>query len=84
MGKHPESADTIRNVTQYSNVMQELRTAVLPELELIQSRIITPCKELQTLMKTVRKNITKRDHKVGCHLITAVGPRVKSFSFAVN
>ena len=45
--------------------MQDLRVAILPELELIQSRISGPCKELQGVMKIIRKNITKRDHKVG-------------------
>ncbi len=39
--------------------------AVIPDLELIDSRISGPCKELQGIMKLIRKNITKRDHKVG-------------------
>jgi len=44
--------------------MEELRSAVGPELELIESRIVGPTKELQQVMKTIRKSITKRDHKL--------------------
>jgi len=43
--------------------MEELRATLAPELELIESRVIGPVKELQGIMKLVRKNITKRDHK---------------------
>lgn len=44
--------------------MEELRQTLSPELELIESRIVGPVKELQTIMKGIRKGITKRDHKV--------------------
>ena len=64
IGKYPEAQDTIRNVDGYQNVFEELRMNISPELELIESRIVTPIKELQTIMKSIRKNITKRDHKV--------------------
>lgn len=64
IGKHPESVDTVRNVDGLQGVASEMRAAISPELELIESRIIGPSKELQTLMKQIRKNITKRDHKV--------------------
>lgn len=64
IGTHPEAADTLRNVTEYQSVTAELRTALAPELELIESRISQPAKELQALMKQIRKNMTKRDHKV--------------------
>jgi len=57
--------------------MQELKDTLGPELELISSRIIAPAKEFQGIMKTIRKNITKREHKVGdnvqfCALIVHV------------
>jgi len=64
IGRHPEAADTLRNVAAYQTVNSELRAALAPELELIQSRIIAPAKELQGIIKQIRKNITKRDHKV--------------------
>ena len=64
IGRHPEAADSIRNAASYQTVNSELRAALAPELELIESRIIAPAKELQGIMKQIRKNITKRDHKV--------------------
>jgi amphiphysin len=64
IGRHPEAEDTVRNVTAYQADMEELRQTLSPELELIESRIVGPVKELQTIMKGIRKGITKRDHKV--------------------
>jgi len=43
----------------------DLTETLNPELELIDSRIIVPCKELQEICKRIRKTIVKRDHKVG-------------------
>ena len=65
LGKHPNARETIRNVDSYQAVFEELRNSISPELELIESRVISPVKELQTIMKQIRKTITKRDHKVG-------------------
>ncbi|KAF7797803.1 hypothetical protein EIP86_009008 [Pleurotus ostreatoroseus] len=62
--KHPEAEHTIKHVDQYEGVYEELKSAVVPELELIESRIIGPMKELQGIMKLIRKTITKRDHKL--------------------
>jgi amphiphysin len=64
IGKHPQAAETVRNVTAYQNTMEELRTALSPELELIESRIVGPAKELQATLKQIRKNMSKREHKV--------------------
>ncbi|KAF8330439.1 uncharacterized protein EI90DRAFT_3060751 [Cantharellus anzutake] len=64
IGKFPDAAHTSQNVAGFQSAMQELKTVITPELELIQSRILGPCKELQGIMKTIRKNITKRDHKL--------------------
>ncbi|QRV76136.1 BAR adaptor protein [Ceratobasidium sp. AG-Ba] len=64
IGRHPESEETVRNVTTYQADMEELRQTLSPELELIESRIVGPVKELQTIMKGIRKGITKRDHKL--------------------
>ena len=74
IGKHPQAGDTIRNVDGYQAVFEELRSSISPELELIESRIVAPSKELQTIMKQIRKSITKRDHKV-CSNIT-IRPKV--------
>ena len=64
IGKNPEAADTIKNVDLLTAVAEELKGAIAPELELIDSRIVGPVKELQGVMKQIRKSITKRDHKV--------------------
>lgn len=64
IGKHPDSVRTVRNATKYSGHMEELRALIAPELELIQTRVSEPVKEFQTIVKTIRKTIVKRDHKV--------------------
>lgn len=62
---HPESATTLRNIAGYQDLMTELREAIQPELELIDSRVVAPLKEYQELLKKIRKTVTKREHKVG-------------------
>ncbi|SJL05390.1 related to RVS167-BAR adaptor protein [Armillaria ostoyae] len=64
IGKHPEAGQTIRNVDKYETAMEELRASVGPELELVESRITGPAKEMQSILKLIRKSITKRDHKL--------------------
>ncbi|PCH33055.1 BAR-domain-containing protein [Wolfiporia cocos MD-104 SS10] len=64
LGKHPDTEHTIRNVDAYEVALEELKAAIVPELELIESRIIGPVKELQGVMKTIRKTLTKREHKL--------------------
>ncbi|KZV74772.1 BAR-domain-containing protein [Peniophora sp. CONT] len=64
LGKFPDAAHTIKNVDQYQGTFEELKQTIVPELELIESRIIGPVKELQVVLKTIRKMITKREHKL--------------------
>jgi len=64
IGENPDSSQTIRSVTKYETAMEELRSAIGPELDLIESRVVGPIKELQQIMKMIRKSITKRDHKL--------------------
>ncbi|KAJ7151590.1 hypothetical protein C8R46DRAFT_1122514 [Mycena filopes] len=64
IGKHPDASQTVRNVSKYETAMEELRASIGPELELIESRVVGPTKELQQVMKMIRKSITKRDHKL--------------------
>ncbi|KAA1468436.1 BAR-domain-containing protein [Dentipellis sp. KUC8613] len=64
LGKHPQAANTLKNVDDYQVALEELRTTIAPELELISSRVLAPVKELQGVMKTIRKMITKREHKL--------------------
>ncbi|KIO07456.1 hypothetical protein M404DRAFT_137041 [Pisolithus tinctorius Marx 270] len=62
--KHPSATDTINNTPDYAKYMDELRTTLSPELELIDSRVVGPLKEFQGVLKIIRKTITKRDHKL--------------------
>ncbi|CDZ98347.1 Amphiphysin [Phaffia rhodozyma] len=64
IGKFPQAENTIKHATQYSSLMSELRTVLSPELELIDARIIGPCKELNDVLKRIRKTISKREHKL--------------------
>jgi amphiphysin len=64
LGKHPDAEHTIRSVPKYESTMEEMKSLIAPELELIDSRIVGPTKEFQSVLKTIRKTITKRDHKV--------------------
>ncbi|KAF8887749.1 hypothetical protein BD779DRAFT_1645412 [Infundibulicybe gibba] len=64
IGNHPDAGHTIRSIAKYETSMEEMRAAIAPELELIESRIVGPTKELQAVMKLIRKSITKRDHKL--------------------
>ncbi|WWC89221.1 uncharacterized protein L201_004139 [Kwoniella dendrophila CBS 6074] len=62
--KHPQAEVTVKNITVYQGIMEEMRETLLPELELIDSRIVQPCKELNEICKKIRKTITKREHKL--------------------
>ncbi|KAJ3476179.1 hypothetical protein NLI96_g11340 [Meripilus lineatus] len=64
IGKHPEAEHTVKNVDAYEGTLEELKGAIVPELELIEARITGPIKELQGVLKQIRKSITKRDHKL--------------------
>lgn len=63
-GKHPQAGQTLAYLPQYDALMDELRDTLSPEIELIESRVLSPINEFQNICKTVRKNIVKRDHKV--------------------
>ena len=62
--KHPQSEVTLKNNDMYQRLMEEVQETLAPELELIDSRIVQPCKELVDICKKIRKTCTKRDHKL--------------------
>ncbi|GAK63595.1 hob1p [Moesziomyces antarcticus] len=62
--RHPNAQHTIVNLSAYGQLMDELKETLTPEIELIESRVIAPTKDFQTVVKAIRKNITKRDHKL--------------------
>ena len=59
IGKNPEATHTIRNVDSYASEMEELKSTISPELELIESRIVGPTKEFQGVLKTIRKTMSR-------------------------
>jgi len=63
-GKYPEADHNLQSVPQYEAMFDELKTLITPELELIDSRIGGPTKELQSVLRLIRKSITKREHKL--------------------
>lgn len=63
-GKFSGSAETFRHTGTYIICMSELREDIGPELELIRTRVVAPIKEFQSVLKTIRKCMTKREHKV--------------------
>ena len=62
--KFPGAMDTVKAMSAYQVDMGELRDALVPELELIDSRILAPIKDYVDVLKRIRKAITKRDHKL--------------------
>lgn len=48
---------------QYELVVNELQETLKPELEMIESRVISPADQLLEIIKAVRKIAVKRDHK---------------------
>lgn len=48
---------------QYQEVVAELQETLKPELEMIESRVISPANQLLDIIKSVRKIGAKRDHK---------------------
>lgn len=64
IGKYPDADRNIQNIAKYEAIFEEMKTLITPELELIDSRIGGPTKELQSVLKIIRKSITKREHKV--------------------
>jgi amphiphysin len=64
IGKYPDADHNIRNIPKYEAMFEEMKILIAPELELIDSRIAGPTKELQSILKMIRKSITKREHKV--------------------
>lgn len=65
--KYPGASETIKQVGMYQTHMTELKEALVPEVELIDTRIIAPSVEFNEVIKKIKKSIAKRDHKVGRH-----------------
>ncbi|WEW58385.1 BAR adaptor protein Hob1 [Emydomyces testavorans] len=53
----------IQACEEYESIVRELLTTLQPELELIESRIISPADQLLEIIKVMRKVLVKRQHK---------------------
>ena len=53
----------IQACDEYEKIVQELKTTLQPELEMIEQRVIAPANELLGVIKAVRKTTAKRSHK---------------------
>ena len=62
-GADTTTSGTVQSLPIYDGMMEELRETLIPEIELIENRIIGPIKDFNAVIKSIRKNITKRDHK---------------------
>lgn len=58
-----DNAEGIRACDEYVAVVEDLQANLEPELEMIETRIIRPADEMLEMIKYVRKQTTKRDHK---------------------
>lgn len=53
----------IQACEEYESIVRELQESLAPELEMIDSRIISPADQLLEVIKVIRKVGVKRDHK---------------------
>jgi amphiphysin len=53
----------IRACEEYRNIVHELLDSLKPELEMIETRILAPAKELLEIITQVQKTTVKRNHK---------------------
>lgn len=48
---------------EYQAIVKDLQETLAPELEMIESRVIRPANELMDVIKIIRKQLVKREHK---------------------
>ncbi|EAW09950.1 amphiphysin [Aspergillus clavatus NRRL 1] len=53
----------IRACEEYEAIVRDLQESLAPELELIETRIVSPANQLLEVIKVIRKVAVKRDHK---------------------
>lgn len=53
----------IRACEEYEAIVQDLKESLAPELEMIDSRVVSPAQQLLEVIKAIRKVGVKRDHK---------------------
>ena len=53
----------IKACEEYETIVAELQATLAPELETIETRVISPADQLLEVIKLIRKSAVKRDHK---------------------
>ncbi|OJJ44354.1 hypothetical protein ASPZODRAFT_101372 [Penicilliopsis zonata CBS 506.65] len=53
----------IRACEEYESIVRDLQESLSPELEMIETRVISPADQLLEVIKIIRKVAVKRDHK---------------------
>lgn len=48
---------------EYEAIVKDLQETLAPELEMIESRVVRPANELLDVIKIIRKQVVKREHK---------------------
>ncbi|KKK14394.1 hypothetical protein P175DRAFT_0515660 [Aspergillus ochraceoroseus IBT 24754] len=53
----------IKACEEYEAIVRDLQESLSPELEMIETRVVSPAEQLLVVIKTIRKVAVKRDHK---------------------
>lgn len=61
---YPDATRTIEMLPEYDTLLADLRDTLTPEIDLIENRIVGPLTDFHAVCLAVRKNITKREHKL--------------------
>lgn len=82
--KFPNAKATIQHIGEYQAAFDDLKDTIAPELELVDSRVVGPAKELHEYVKKIRKTITKREHKVSLLILTHIFEMLLTYTTLVT
>lgn len=58
-----DNPEGVQACEEYASIVKDLQETLAPELEMIESRIVRPANELLDVVKIIRKQVVKREHK---------------------
>lgn len=58
-----DNPEGVQACEEYAAIVKDLQETLAPELEMIESRIVRPANELLDVVKIIRKQVVKREHK---------------------
>ncbi|KAL7754188.1 BAR adaptor protein Hob1 [Sorochytrium milnesiophthora] len=64
MQRAPTPPESMAAVQEYVNLLSSARETIVPELNVIERRVINPANDFLVVFKNIRKTITKRNHKL--------------------